>query len=301
MKLVASTRRTINLDEFDREIAAASVSTKRKRAGVDKDFVLPTKPRKPETRWDQFAYLLFGEKKIGKTTLAANIKNALVIQFDKPQLALEIIEEVPRKWAEFLRILKALEDAGIKLPYSAIIIDGCEEWYQMCQTHVCAVMGIEHPTDAKYGKGWSAVKTEFRDAVNRVLRLPCGHFFICHQKTISIENRDGTETQRIVPALGAATEEILNSKVDGWFYYCYDGSNRRLIVRGSEEIGAGHRIKGHFQTKDGRPLRDIPMGSSSEEAFQNFIAGFENRLTHTSGKEARQSEKGGSDKQPRRK
>jgi hypothetical protein len=269
-----------------------SEPSKKKRAGVNTgDYKLPTKPRKPESRWSQYAYLLFGEKKIGKTTLAANLPGALVIQFDKPQLALEIIEEVPRKWAEFLTILKALEKAGSKLPYPAIVVDGCEEWFAMCQSYVCTMMGVDHPSDAKWGKGFSEVKSEFRDAVNRVLRLPCGHFFICHQKTVTIEDRNGVEIQRIVPALGTAAEEILNGKVDGWFYYHYDGSSRHLRVRGSSEIGAGHRIKGHFLTKTGEPLRDIPMGKSSDEAFKNFIAGFENRLEFASGKEARKANK----------
>lgn len=255
-------------------------------------FVLPTKHRAPVSDPWQYAYLITGEKKIGKTTLAiqttSSTEKVLVIQFDKPQIAYNILETCPKSWKDFLAVLTALERAVVSndFPYVRVVIDGVGEWYQMCMESVLPA-GCKDPTDADdFGRTWRALATEFTKAVNRLLALQidaqCGLVFIAHSEWKEKKTHGGKKTTVLVPNLTSRCEEILNGKVDAWFQYDYIDQERVLVTLGSETIAAGHRIDGHFLTLTGERIREIPMGSSASEALDAFINAFNNKQKHAS-------------------
>lgn len=248
---------------------------------------LPTGRREPTSDPWELAYLLTGQKKIGKTTFAIQDCEELVIQFDKPQLSYRIREMCPKNWRHFMRILAAIE-ARVEegdFPYQRIVVDGAGEWYTMCHLAACAYFGVEHPGDIPYGKCWHKIRDDFTAVVNRLLRLQndaeCGLVFIAHCDWKEVKTRDGRKIEKLVPNLPAKCEEILNGKVDGWFVYDYTGEERILIIRGDETTGAGHRIDGHFRTPKGNDIREIHMGNSAEEGLANFLAAFRNEQTYT--------------------
>lgn len=252
------------------------VNREQKSVGI----TLPTKPHKPETNHHAYAYLIYGEKKIGKSSLSAEEKNSLIIQFDKPQIALPVMEIFVKNWRTMLATLKALEAKATEdaFPYPMLVIDGTDVMYALCMDHVCKEEGVEHPTDMPYGKGWAATRREFSNVVRRLLALPCGHIFIAHGTEIEIETHIGETKRRFVPRLAAQAEEIINGQVDAWFFYAYCGKRRVLITQGDEKIGAGHRIQGHFLTTEGKPVKAISMGTSAAMAYKRLLDGFYNRL-----------------------
>ena len=269
-------------------------SPRQKKAG---GFKLPTEKRAKISNPWQFAYLITGEKKIGKTSFAIEGCNEPVLQFDKPQLAYDICEVMLKTWRESMDALKELEaraESG-DFPYDRVIIDGVGEWYSMCQTATCKHFGIDHPSEEGYAKGWHHLRDNFTDAVNRLLRLQhtasCGIVFIAHAEWREVNIRGGGKVDKLVPNLGSRCEEIVNGKVDGWFCYDYVGENRVLVVRGDQTTGAGHRIDGRFQTTDDRQVVEIPMGNSAHEAMENFVKGFNNKLEYATYKEMRDTNK----------
>lgn len=242
-----------------------------------------TLPKTPKTTIDdpwQFAYHVTGERKIGKTTFATAGCKAFVLQFDKPSLRYKIMERCPRSWAEFERYLSMLEAearAGT-FAYDRIVIDGVAELWQMCTENTCKHFGIEDPGDEGYAKGWRHLANTFNDAVNRLLRLQptagCGLLFVSHAEWRETKTRGGGKVDKLTSDLPAKCGKIVNGKVDGWFVYDYDDSDRVLTLLGSESIGAGHRMDGCFVTPDGRRIREVHMGRSAEEGMQNFLAAF---------------------------
>ena len=84
---------------FEKEAGMANVKRKNKTGRGD-TLTLPTERRVPVNNPWEYAYLLTGEKKIGKTTFAIEGGDVLVLQFDKPQIAYEIIEVCPNNWKE---------------------------------------------------------------------------------------------------------------------------------------------------------------------------------------------------------
>lgn len=285
---------------------------KKKKAVASKHepFELPLERSEPESDLWKYAYLISGYKKIGKTSFAIEGADEFVIQFDKPQISYALRETCPADWKAFEKVLKALELAAknYEFPYNRVIIDGVGEWFSMCQAEACKKFGVEHPADAPYGKAWHELRDMFNDAVNRLMRLQvtaeCGLMFIAHAEWKEVTTRDSGKIERLTPIMPARCEDIVGGKVDGWFMYDYVGDSRVLVIQGDETIAAGHRIDGRFLTKDGRRVREIPMGGSAKEALENFKKAFDNELEYATYKEARDAKKRervtGGDK-PRRK
>ena len=270
-------------------------SRARKKKRRKEVFELPTDRRTPVDDMWRYAYLITGEKKIGKTTFAIEGCDEFVLQFDKPQLAYRIRETMIEDWKKFESVLKALEvaaDSG-DFPYNRIVVDGCNEWYQQCQTEVCRIFGIGHPSEEGYAKGWHKLRDMFFDGMNRLLRLQntakCGLIFLAHSEIKEVKDRYGQNTEKMVPILSPKCEEIINGKVDGWFAYDYIGSERIMIIRGNAFTGAGHRIDGHFLTPEKQPVKEIYMGKSAEEALNNFKKAFNNEQEYQTYKEYKAS------------
>lgn len=229
--------------------------------------------------------LIHGEKKIGKTTLASEGGRVLFFQCDPKQRSYRRLEVHLPDWATFLAGLKALEAnfrSGNKLQYERVVLDGADTWYRLCMNYTCTKLGIEHPSDEDWGKGYDAVRQEFSKAVDRLLALPCGVWFIAHSHWKPIETRNSKrKIDKLVPLLGKMPEEVLNGKVDAWLAYDYSEEQRVLVIQGSEQIGAGHRLdqpgNPHFRHREtGEPLTEISMGSSAAEAYANLVAAFSN-------------------------
>ncbi len=255
-----------------------------RRAGRDsrQQTILPTDLIEPLDDILAYSFLFHGEKKIGKTTLANQGKGkTLFLQADPPQKAYRRIEYLIGTWKKSRKAIKAL-CMGEALNYTRVVIDGADSWYHLCQAYVCEKLAIEHPTDEPWGKGWSALRHEFTSAVDQLLGLPIGVWFLCHSTWKEVEQADGDKALKLLPTLSNMAEEILNGKVDAWIAYDYRREARTLICRGSERVGAGHRLDTaghpHFRYTNGRPMRYIPAGDSPKETYENLLSAFDCKM-----------------------
>ncbi len=257
---------------------------------------LPTEPRSPiDDPW-RYAYHIIGEKKIGKTSLAIEGCKALVLQFDKPSLAYKVREVMIKNGKDFEARLKQLEkhaDDG-NFPWDRIVVDGCAEWYSMAELMTNEHFGIDDPGEEAYGKGWRFFKNLFTGWMNRLLRIQgrteAGLIFISHSEWKEVELRGGRKAMKMVATLPPRCEEIINGKVDAWFVYDYEGDDRVMILQGNQQVGAGHRIDGHFLTRDGQRIKDIYLGTSAKESLRNFIQAFNNDVDVVSSTDAKQKQ-----------
>jgi hypothetical protein len=260
-------------------------ATKKKRGKKGKvEIQLPLEHEEASGSLDDFSFLIHGEKKIGKTTLALETLRSkdrvLVLQCDPPQRAYRRLEVLITAWPIFKAALRELEKMAKKdYPYCRVVVDRVDLLYRMCFKWVCDSRGIDHPQDEAWGAGYDAIRKEFADAIDRLLRLPGGRWFICHSAWRDIELRGGGKTTKLLPTMPKQAEDVLNGKVDCWFAYDYKGADRILIVQGDERTGAGHRLDRdmpHFRSVNDKPLRSIRMGNSSKAAFTALRNAFDN-------------------------
>ena len=250
---------------------------------------LPTELSKPVGEIGGYAALLFGEKKIGKTSLAAQFEKTVFMMFEPGAKHLSIYQRSVNTWKEF----KGYVDLLIATKeFKTVVIDPVDKCYDLCFRYVCTKLVIDHPADEGWGKGWDAIRNEFVGTMDRLLRSGKGIIFISHGKEQEIEERGGKKYTRLTNTMKGQAKECIEGAVDIWAHYGYEGRERVLTILGDDFIDAGHRLNEpptpRFLYTNGKPIRKIPMGKSSKEAYENFMKAFNNQLIEEGGKESAQ-------------
>ena len=238
-------------------------------------LTLPKTVSVPITELGGYSTLIYGEKKIGKTTLASEFPSAFFMMLEPGAKALEVYQRPVQSWQEFKEYVKLLQKDSF---FKTIVVDPVDIAYKFCSSYVCKKKVIEHPSDEEWGKGWEAVRDEFTTEINKLLGMKKGVILISHATEKEIKTRSGIKYHKIMATLTGQAQEVLVSIVDIWAYYCYEGKTRMLVVEGDDHIGAGHRLLKHFKYTDGTPIAEIPMGKSSKEGYLNLIKAFNNQL-----------------------
>jgi hypothetical protein len=254
------------------------LGTVKRKAEVEEDrpsLSLPTERTEPCGSLEDYSILLYGAKKIGKTTLSSMFDKAFFMLCEPGGKALSIFSRNVRSWLEFKGYVNLLlKDKK----FANVIVDTADYMYEMCMDYVCKKMVIDHPSDEAWGKGWKAVKKELNTEITKLLQSGKGVILISHAREEEIKKRGGDTFNRTSSTLSGQAKELLEGVVDIWGYYTYEGNQRVLYVNGDDYIDAGHRLEGRFLYPDGTPIRKIPMGKSKEEAYKNFVLAFENKL-----------------------
>lgn len=252
------------------------------------DLSLPTVKSTPSEALQDYSILLYGKKKIGKSSLGAQFEDTLFLMCEPGGKALNIFQVPVRNWKEFEGYIDlAIKDTRFK----TIVIDTADYSYEYCLEWVCDKLVIDHPSDEAYGKGWKAVKNEYTRVVNKLLHSGKGVIFISHSKDEEIKTRRNDSYHKVTSSMSGQAKDVLEGLIDIWVNYDYDGRRRYLVIQGNDEVDAGHRLKNHFKYPDGSRIERIDMGTSPEQAYANFIAAFQNHPAEGGKKKKKKSNK----------
>lgn len=221
-------------------------------------MTLPTEKSTRTLSPDKAKALLYGPPKIGKSTFASQINpdHTLFIATEPGLGSLEVYEAPVKTWAEFLKVCG--EIAQDRKHYEVVVIDTVDELFRMCSDHVCAELGIKHPSDADWGKGWGAVADEFRLKIGKLASLGLGVWFISHAEDREVKKKVGTKTVT-QPTLSGQARKFLIGFVDFIFLATWETdeeSDKRILrTQGTEHHEAGGRTP-----VDAKPLPDpLPL------------------------------------------
>jgi len=257
-----------------------SVSSGEKSNG----FALPEEPSQPVTDPGQCTILIYGEKKIGKTSLASRFPDAVFIMFEPGGKGLRIYR-IPEddagciaSWREFKGYLKTLLASK---RFRTVIIDTVDFAYDRCLEHVCQQKGVEHPNEGNFGDVWKAIEAEFSKTFNSIIASGRGLIFISHAEDREFQTRAGSKYNKLVPSMQKAPRKFTAGIADIIGYYGYYGEDRFLTLHGSEDLEAGHRLRDRFRTMKGERIHSIPMGKDEDEAYANFLTAWNNKQRDT--------------------
>lgn len=229
---------------------------------------LPTEKSKPKTKLNELMFYFYGLPKIGKTSLALQFPDALLLACEPGAKTHECFQVPIKNWTDLRDIRTELKK---KKEFATVIIDTADLAFAYCDKYVCTRLGVEDRADAGWGKGWNAVKREFTDVVLSISHTGRGIVFTSHQSMEPYKDHNGKDRQRIIPSLRDKGAFIMNSIVDVWAPILYENGSRVLRMRGNEHIEAGQRLSPkafpHVAALD-----EIPLGKSAEEAYAALFA-----------------------------
>jgi hypothetical protein len=258
------------------------------------DFTLPSVPSEPAEKLVDYSFLIYGRKKIGKTSLVSRFPKALFFMYE-PGTKSQSVYKVPKKeacftdWKNVRGFVKTLQKT--KHGFATACFDPGNKAYDLCLRYVCEKEGIQHPGKMKdYGASWKAVSSEFEDIHLQIANANMAFVVIAHEKVEEYDGIDGKTYLRTVPKFSGATEDFYEGIIDNIFYYHYEGTSRFLQIRGTESVVAGTRCEGRFMTEDGRAIYKIPMGNSPDEAWSNLQVAWNNKQIKSYGPDEEKKE-----------
>lgn len=267
-------------------------------------FSLPGPDEKNEPPEDFLSYcsLIFGESSVGKTSLAAEIEGAVVLQFDPKRKNLRIrqvemeyktIDQLNKErpdytpWQIFVEYLAAAyEDDTVQ----AVIIDNVSKCYESCLNHICYENGHTHPNDAKdYGQTWKAIADEFESTLNTFRTSDKGLILISHGHFREVTPPHGDPFDRWEPDIPKKAFEFVKANCDFVFNYHIHEGKRCIMVRSDEDCFTKCSVDEHFMSPSGQRVRILSAGSSPAEAWANLQASYKNKIKDVSEEEESKS------------
>lgn len=277
--------------KVERDAGALVAKKKSKPKDDGGGYELPTRKTKPVATLLGYILLLFGEKKIGKTTLLAEGGDETFFAFFEPGgKALSLYgDQFGDSWIRFKLAVKKLTTEQPRR-FNHVVIDTVDMAYKTSVKYTLKKLDIEHQSDEGYGKGWAASRDDFELPIMQLVNAGIAVTFISHADEREVKLRDGTAYDKLSPTMPKQPRELIEGLVDIWAYYGYDGKRRVLVIQGDDHIAAGHRLSEHFKTLEGKRIREIDMGSSPAEAYKNFNDAFHNRYIPPAKKREEDSE-----------
>ena len=193
----------------------------------------------------------FGQAKIGKTSLIASFPKSLIFSFEPGTNALNDIYKVNiTSWKDFKLYVKQLQNSEVKEKFDFVGIDTVDIAYDLCESYVCGVNGVNSIGEIPFGKGWTQLKREFSKIFRDIAMAGYGIIFISHAQEKTLKDASNKEYTRIVPACPSVGANIVNKVVDFIIYIGieYDGpedmiGTRYMYFKGNKYIQAGSRFK----------------------------------------------------------
>ena len=170
---------------------------------------LSKEPSQIETDPSRYIMTIYGDPKVGKTTLASQIPDAYFIATEAGQKFVKVFKSEPKDWEDVLEIVNLLSKPGH--PYKTCVFDTVNVLYDMCANYVCRKnhwKKVKHISELDYGKGYALVKEEFRFVIQKLTSAGMGIVFLCHSH-VKEETFHGIKRDRIVPNLNKSARETI--------------------------------------------------------------------------------------------
>lgn len=212
--------------------------------------LLELTPHKVSRDLSGYITYVYGRPKTGKTTLATQMPNSLLLAFERGYNALPgVIAQDVTTWAEMKQIYRELKKPEVQAVYKALVVDTVDIASDMCQKYICNQLGIENIGDGGWTtNGWSKYKKEFEEMFRSLTQMGYAVFFISHAKEKTVKRPDGTEYTQVVPALQSSALAIIENMADIYGYAHQvrtdEGSKVILTLRHPDDsIACGGRFK----------------------------------------------------------
>lgn len=282
--------------------AGGTRAGKSPKRGYDEAISLPSSNNVPPPDLTSYTWFLYGEKGIGKSTLAAQFPDVTAyFMWEKGRRGLKapIIpdfsrNEKPLTWERFLEYLNIL--LSDHEPHRIVIdtLDVCSKAWEDHHARIRNIPSLLGVQD--HGRTWSVAMDDWVNTYTSLIFAGWRFTFLSHvrkrPKVIRGVTREEAKELIDEGVIASETQPSARPWAVGWSkesvayagYYGWWGEERILQIRGSGAIYAAcENSEDHFlQPKGsedaGKPYHLIPMGNSPKEAFNNLQKAWDNKI-----------------------
>ncbi len=216
------------------------------------DFmILPQNVRRDVHVADRKKLWIYGAPFSGKTTLADQFPNAVMLNtdgnlnsFTSPVIEIKDTYEgrIPVKaWDIFKDAIDTLAKGNHS--FQTVVVDLIEDCYEHCRRWSYEKLGIEHESDNSF-KAWDFVRNEFLATVKKLMTLPYNVVIISHEDlSKDITKKTGDKITSIRPNIQDKIANKLAGMVDIVGRVVADGDARILNFKSDDVIFGGGRLK----------------------------------------------------------
>jgi hypothetical protein len=151
-------------------------------------------------------WLIMGLPGIGKSTLASGFDGALVLCTSRKEIGSLVVPFLLiDSWEKMLEVTDELLNNRQKYAqYRFIVIDFVDAVFTMCESAMCEKLGVQHQSDAQYGKGTDLIDGIFKRWVTELVASDYGIVFVSHvvQKDVIVPGGMITKTVCSMKARG---------------------------------------------------------------------------------------------------
>lgn len=221
--------------------------------------ILDVKPHQISPSIEGKSFFFYGEPKSGKTTLASQFPDPLLLGFEKGWNMISGIKAIPiDTWYEALNAqqqliqLRAQYNSGqIDDPvYRTIIIDTADIAATLAEKYILQKEHCNYLDETESKRGYEALRREYDNFIQELQKAGYGVINISHTKTVQVKNRQtGEKVEQTVPTLHDRIASIVSRFSDFIGYISKeedeDGNLRRYITFRADgsDIMCGSRAK----------------------------------------------------------
>lgn len=205
---------------------------------------------------DGKSFLIYGDKKSGKTSNAVKFPKPILLAFEKGYNMLSGVYAQPlNKWTEALTVkkqllkdVKAVEDGEKpETTFKTVIVDTSDIAYDCCEAYILQKEGVDYLDETESKRGYKAVEREFDAFFQEIVKAGYTLVAISHSDTVQIKE-NGEKYDRTQPTVAKRGLKVLARLVDVIAYSTneVDANNKSqmvLYMRGNKNLEAGSRNK----------------------------------------------------------
>ena len=203
------------------------------------------------------SFLIYGERKSGKTSNAVKFPMPILLAFEKGYSMISGVYAQPiNTWREALEVkkqllkdAKAVADAEkTETVFKTVIVDTADIAYDCCERYILDKEGVEHLDESTNMRAYRALSREYDKFFQEIVKAGYTLVIISHATSKQIKEK-GEKYDKTIPTLPDRGFQVIARLVDVCAYASYEtdadsgATTSMLTMRGSKNLEAGSRNK----------------------------------------------------------
>ena len=200
---------------------------------------LPTKVIK-STTVNPSLLTVFGQSKVGKTTMLSKLNNCLIIDTEKGTRYVDAFKVQVNNSADLKNTVRALKESGSQYNYLALdTIDNVVSWFEK---DVARDNNVDSFAKIPFGDGYNQVRTRVMNMITALMDC-CDHVIIIGHRKKTIIGNESVEVNVSSLDLSGKLKNYVMAKSDAiGFVYRDEEGHLKISFEASDEIEAGTRL-----------------------------------------------------------